>query len=98
MARILPFLTALALELDVGFRFYESCNALAEFAFDILQGDFGVFDRVVKCCRGQKFLVVRHGGCDRDCLHRVNDVREPLPFAFGSLMGLYRKNNRLVKN
>lgn len=91
-------MAALAFKFNIRFRLDKFRNALAEFSFDILERHSGIFYRIVQCRGGQKFLVVRHGGSNRDSLHRVNYIRETLPLAFCTLVRLDRKNNRFVEN
>ena len=91
-------MAALTFKFNVGFRLDKFRNALAEFAFDILERHSGIFYRIVQCRGGQKFLVVCHGGGNGDGFHRVDDIRETLPLAFCPLVRLDRKNNRFVEN
>ena len=81
----------------VGFLFYQFRDALAEFTADVVERDIGIFDRIVQCGCRQEFLVAGHGGGNRDCLHRVDDVREVLAPAFYALVRLYGKDDCLVK-
>lgn len=91
-------MAAFAFKFNVGFGLDKFRNALAEFAFDILERNLRIFYGVVQGCGGQKFLVVCHGGGNGDGFHRVDDIRETLPLTFCTLVRLNRKNNRFVKN
>lgn len=91
-------MAAFAFKFNIRFRLDKFRNALAEFAFDILERDLRIFYGVVQGRSGQKFLVVCHGGGNGDGFHRVDDIRETLPLAFRSLVCLDRKNNRFVEN
>ncbi len=91
-------MAAFAFKFNVGFGLDKLSNALAEFAFYVLERHSGIFYRIVQCRGGQKFLVASHGGSNRDSLHRVNYIRETLPLTFCPLVRLDRKNNRFVEN
>lgn len=91
-------MAALAFKFNIRFRLDKFRNALAEFAFYVLERHSGIFYRIVQCRGGQKFLVACHGRRNRDSLHRVNYIRETLPLTFCPLVRLNRKNNRFVEN
>ena len=81
----------------VRFRLDKACDALAEFAFDFPERDRGIFDSIVQDRCGQEFLVIGHGGRNRDGFQRMDNVGKTLALAFNALVSLYGKNNRIVK-